>query len=78
MTATRKILLLVLCTTASAALAAQEAKDDASKSGEEKAKTEQKNPGSAVQPGQIPMITFPGVGIAKRERPSSLLQRGLC
>ena len=39
MTATRKILLLLFCTTASVALAAQEAKDDASKSGE-KPKTE--------------------------------------
>ena len=56
MTAARKILLLLFCTTASFALAAQEAKDDASKS-EDKPKTEQKNP---VQPGQIPMITFPG------------------
>ena len=39
MTATRKILLLLFCTTASFALAAQETKDDASKS-EEKPKME--------------------------------------
>ncbi len=56
MTATRKILLALFCTAVSSALAAQEAKDDASKS-EEKPKTEQRNP---VQFGQIPMITFPG------------------
>ncbi len=56
MTATRKILLLLFCTSASFALAAQEAKDDASQSGE-KPKTEQKD---SSQPGRIPMITFPG------------------
>jgi hypothetical protein len=56
MTATRKILLVLFCMTASAALAAQEAKEDASKS-EDKPKTEQRNP---AQPGQIPMISFPG------------------
>jgi uncharacterized protein YfbU (UPF0304 family) len=52
MTATRKILLVLLCTAASAMLAAQEAKEDASKS-DEKPKTGQ---GNSAQPGQIPMI----------------------
>ena len=57
MTATRKILLVLFCTAVSAALAAQEAKDDASKS-DEKPKTEQRN---STQTGQIPMIfSFPG------------------
>ena len=56
MTAARKILLALFCTTVSAALAAQEAKNDTSKS-EEKPKEEQRNP---VQFGQIPMISVPG------------------
>ena len=58
MTATRKILLILFCTSVSAALAAQEAKDETSKS-VDKAKTEQNNP---VQPGQIPMIFRPAQG----------------
>ena len=58
MTATRKILLLLFCTTASVALAAQEAKDDTSKS-EDKPAAEQKNP---AQPGRIPMIFGPVQG----------------
>ncbi len=56
MTAARKILLALFCTTVSVALAAQEAKGDTSKS-EEKPKEEQRNPAPF---GQIPMITFPG------------------
>ena len=58
MTATRKILLLLFCTTASVALVAQEAKDDTSKS-EDKPAAEQKNP---AQPGRIPMIFGPVQG----------------
>ena len=59
MTATRKILLVLLCSSASMALAAQDAKDDASKN-EEKPKSEQKQ---TTQPGQIPgLFGIPGQG----------------
>ena len=59
MNASRKILLVLFCSAVSAALAAQETRDDASKK-DEKPKTEQKNPVPA-QSGQIPMIfSFPG------------------
>ena len=59
MTAARKILLVLFCSAASAALAAQEAKEDASKS-DEKPKAEQRNP---AQSGQIPTIFgIPGQG----------------
>ena len=54
MTAARKILLILFCSAVSAALAAQEAKDDTSKS-EEKPKTEQSK---SAQTDQIPMIFF--------------------
>ena len=52
MTATRIILLALICSTASVALAAQDGGGNASKPDETK-KTEQNNPSS---PGQIPMI----------------------
>ena len=60
MTATRKFLLVLLCTTASMALAAQDAKDDASKK-DETQKDEQKTqtPASGQMPGFFGM---PGQG----------------
>ena len=59
MNASRKILFILFCSAVSAALAAQETKDDTYKT-DEKPKTEQKNPVPA-QSGQIPMIfSFPG------------------
>ena len=52
MTATRIILLALLCSAVSVTLAAQEAEGDASKK-EEASKTEKTE---SAQPGQIPMI----------------------